>query len=828
MQDYPIKVLLADDSQDDYTTTRNLLTEIGEDKFILEWVTTSDEALEHLIQQRHDVYLIDYHLSQHQEWKLLKSNCSNVDNALIILLTQQDNHQIDWAMLEAKAADYLIKEQLNATLLDCSIRHVIDRCQTLKRLHQTLQDNARLALAIQHVKTGVIITAANVPDNPVIYVNPAFTAMTGYTPADILGENCRILQGPETNLTAVAQVRAAIANHQPIVSTLLNYRKDGTPFWVELDISPVFDPQGNLLNFIGLQSDITARKQAEEALRESEERYALAMQAAHDGIWDWNLRTNKIYYSPRWKTMLGYEEAEIGDDPKEWLARIHGEDRHQFNQNLATHLSGGTLQFETEHRMQHRDGTYRWMRCRGLAVRDSEGQVVRIAGSQTDITLYKQTEEQLLYQALYDTLTDLPNRTLLTNRLQHLIKLVSRGESYLFAVLFLDVDRFKVVNDSLGHVLGDQLLVAIAQRLSKCLRPSDTVARLGGDEFVILLEGIRDLDEVTAIADRILCELAQPFNLGESEIFTSVSIGIALNVTDYESAEEMIRDADTAMYRAKAKGRFRYEIFNPGMHQRAVALLQLETDLRRALDRQEFLLHYQPIVSLATQQIIGFEALLRWKHPERGMVSPAEFIPIAEETGLIVPIGLWVLKEACAQMKAWKSQLPQNLPLTISVNLSGKQFTPQLVEEIRQILADTGLEPQHLRLEITESVLIENTEAATTLLFQLRELGIHLSMDDFGTGYSSLNYLHRFPIDTLKIDRSFISQVDRDGEQLAIVRTIMTLAWNLGMDVIAEGVETSKQLAQLKALKCDAAQGYFFYKPLDSQTAERFLHLKSR
>ena len=442
-----------------------------------------------------------------------------------------------------------------------------------------------------------------------------------------------------------------------------------------------------------------------------------------------------------------------------------------------------------------------------------------------EITSRKRLESQLLHNAFHDVLTGLPNRALFMDRLSRAIARTQRHDEYLFAVLFLDLDRFKLINDSLGHMVGDELLQSIAQRLSGCVRAGDTIARLGGDEFVILLEDIQDLSDATYIAERIQKELTLPFNVCGHEVFTAVSIGIVLspktaNETEsYDQPENLLRDADTAMYRAKALGRARYEVFDTAMHTQSLARLQLETDLRRALERQEFQLHYQPIVSLKTGKLNGFEALVRWQHPRKGLVSPAEFIPVAEETGLIVPIGQWVIAEACKQMSAWQVRFPASRSLTISVNLSAKQFAqPDLIKQIAQILHETNLDAQSLKLEITESVLME-AESVTTVLLQLKALGVSLSIDDFGTGYSSLSYLHRFPIDTLKIDRSFVSRMGNDSENSNIIQAIVTLAHVLDIDVIAEGVETVEQQAQLSALQCKYAQGYLFSKPLDSETA---------
>jgi diguanylate cyclase (GGDEF)-like protein/PAS domain S-box-containing protein len=567
-----------------------------------------------------------------------------------------------------------------------------------------------------------------------------------------------------------------------------------------------------------------ARTQIElHHLRQSEERYALAAEGGNDGIWDWDLVTNQVYFSSRWKTVLGYREQDLRTAPEAWFQLIHPEDLHWFQHEIQAHLDEANPRFECVHRIRHQAGDYRWMLTRGLAIQNAQGQAIRLAGCQTDISAWKQAEEKLVHDALHDMLTGLPNRIFLMERLRQALHLTSRNPDYLFAVLFIDLDRFKVINDSLGHMIGDQLLVAIAQRLINGLRPSDTIARLGGDEFVILLTEVRDRDHTVMIADRLQRELSIPFTIEGHEIFSAASIGIAFGTPDYQQPEDLLRDADMAMYRAKAHGRARYAIFQPGMHSRAVALLQLETDLRRSIDRNELQLYYQPIVGLRTGQVTGFEALVRWSHPQRGMVSPSEFIPIAEETGLITPLGWWVLQEACRQLRQWQAKFPYQRPLTVNVNLSSKQFTPQLVEQTRQILEATQLPPQYLKLEITESLLMENAESAATMLTQLKQLGLQLAIDDFGTGYSSLNYLHRFPIDTLKIDRSFISRVDVDGEQLAIVRTIITLAWNLGMDVVAEGVETLKQLTQLRSLQCDYAQGFLFSQPLEASAVEQLM-----
>ncbi len=439
----------------------------------------------------------------------------------------------------------------------------------------------------------------------------------------------------------------------------------------------------------------------------------------------------------------------------------------------------------------------------------------------------QKSKEHFRHAAFHDALTGLPNRALFLNHLQLAAGRARRSEHPLFAVLFLDLDRFKNVNDSLGHGAGDQLLTAIAQRLERISRPADTVARTGGDEYAILLDGLQTSVDAINFAERLQKELSKPFMLAGQEVYVTASVGIALSDASYESPENLLRDADIAMYRAKEKGKACCEVFDSGMHARAVAVLRLENDLRRAIEREEFRVFYQPIVALETRRVVGFEALVRWPHPERGFIPPGEFIPLAEETGLVADIDRWVLREACRQMAEWQKLSPSNRTLTLSANLSSKQLTQAgVVESVKQTLDETGFDARCLRLEITESAVMENAEASALLLAQLRDIGVRISIDDFGTGYSSLSYLHRFPVTTLKIDRSFISRMTEDSEKFEIVRTIMTLANNLGMDTVAEGVETEQQLAQLRLLKCEYGQGYLFSKPVDAAAAGELIARK--
>lgn len=692
MEIRPVRVLLVDDDEDIFIITEGLLSEIPGQKFQLDWVATYKEGLEGMCKGEHEVYLLDYRLGEHNGLEMLREALTRGFHAPAILLTGQNDREVDLEAMKAGAADFLVKGQINAPMLERSIRYSLERARTL------------------------------------------------------------------------------------------------------------------------------------EALRESEERYVLAVRGANDGLWDWDLKTDRIYYSPRWKAMLGCEEGAIASNPDEWFNRVHPEDLEQLRADIDAHLNGLTPHFEHEHRMLHRDGSYRWMLTRGLAVRDSSGKAYRMAGSQSDISVRKAAEEQLMHGAFHDALTGLPNRKFFIEGLRRVMARAKRREGYLFAVLFLDLDRFKIVNDSLGHMIGDELLIAIARRLESCLRPADTVARLGGDEFTVLLDDIRDTSDATRVAERIQRELVVPLNLSGHEVYTTASIGITLGNPSYIEPDDIIRDADTAMYRAKALGKARYEMFDAGMHAKAVALLNLEADLRKAVEHEEFVLLYQPMIALETNRITGFETLVRWKHPERGLIPPSEFMPIAEETGLIVPIGWAMLEAACRQVRDWQIRFATDPPVAVSVNLSKKQFAQaDLVTRLERILLDTQLAVDSLILEITENVMMENADTLGALLSRLKALRIQVHVDDFGTGYSSMSYLNRFPVDTLKIDQSFISGLSDNGSTSGVVETIVSLAHNLGIGVLAEGVETVEQLVRLKSLKCEFGQGFYFYRPMDVEAAEALL-----
>lgn len=561
-------------------------------------------------------------------------------------------------------------------------------------------------------------------------------------------------------------------------------------------------------------------KQNKEYLSQNEERYSLAMRASNDGLWDWDLKTNKILYSDRWKDMLGFNDDEISDTADEWLSRVHPEDHDRVRASIDAYLEGTTSNFEIEYRIRHFSDNYLWMMAKGLAIRTSDGRATRFAGSQTDVSERKSNEEQMIHDALHDTLTSIPNRTLLLDRIRQSLVRRKRYPKTSFAIIFIDLDRFRLVNESLGHIHGDELLQLISARLKETIPIGDTVARLGGDEFSILLQDINSVRDVEVIAKDIQNLFSKPFVLGDREVFASASMGIAHSDNDYKTPEEILRDAELAMYRAKREGKSQSIVFQPQFRQSSLSPIDLDTDLRRALDRDEMELHYQPIISMRDRTISGFEALLRWSHRSRGVISPNEFIPLAEETGLIYDLGQWVLGKACKQIAAWNKSKKKEDQLEISINLSSRQFSdPNLVEGIVENIEKSGFDAEFLKIEITESALMQNAQRSVSMLNQLKDLNIKVCVDDFGTGYSSLSYLHTFPIDTLKIDRSFVHDMSRNFRNMEIIRTIIMLAHNLKLDVIAEGVETGEQDAQLSALGCQFAQGFYFSRPINSSDA---------
>lgn len=584
------------------------------------------------------------------------------------------------------------------------------------------------------------------------------------------------------------------------------------------------DPSGEETEFVErvivTTEDITQRKRAEQALRYNVERYTLAVRGANDGIWDWDLETGRVFSSGRLKSILGLEENEDGDGV-DWLNFVHPEDLYQVKTNLSSHLDGLTPHFISEHRVLRSDGACRWVLARGLATRDEYQRPVRMAGSITDITARKDIEDRLRHDAMHDLLTNLNNRAFFTAQLERFLESAHRRNSYNFALLLIDLDRFQLVNDSLGHAAGDQLLIAVARRLQSCIRPGDTIARLGGDEFVILLDEVKGINEATRFAAQVQQQLAIPLTLRGHVTFTSASIGISMAAPTYQRAEDLLRDADTALNRAKANGKGRYWIFDNELHSQSLALLQLETDLRRAIQHQEFCLYYQPIFDTSQRKIISFEALIRWRHPQKGLIQPHDFIPFAEETSLILPIGEWTMRTACIQAAKWIQQT--NTAFKISVNISGRQFQdanlPSLVE---RALGESGLPGNCLQIEITESAALQDLKQAVQMLSLLKEMGISIAIDDFGTSYSTLTYLKHFPAHAIKIDKTFLEDIDRAGED-PLAAAVIAMGNALKLQVIAEGVESPTQLKFLLARGCNLIQGYLLSHPVPQEDVPSLL-----
>jgi diguanylate cyclase (GGDEF)-like protein/PAS domain S-box-containing protein len=662
-----------------------------------------------------------------------------------------------------------------------------------------------------------------------IYYSPRWKAILGFTPQEI-GDSPDEWLGrvvPEDLIWLQATLDEQRQRSRiPVQSFKIEYRiRDAgqTLRWMLCCGMTVRDDNGDAVRMIGSQADITDRKRAEQQLRQSEERYALAARGANDGLWDWRLDIGETYLSPRCLSMLGFPEAALENRLKDWFRLVASEDRPALVAALRRHLAGSTDHLAHEFRMSRADGTTAWCQIRGSAVRDGEGRPVRIAGSVTDVTARKKAELRLQFNAFHDGLTGLPNRSLLLDRIGQMMARQTGGSGH-FAVLLLDIDRFKSINDSLGNAMGDLVLSTTATRLLRLRRTGDTLARLSADEFALLTEEVSEPATALVTAHRMRGAVARPFHLENRDIVLTASVGIALSISGYERAEDMLRDASLAMVRAKGAGRARAEVFDTRLRLQALTQVRTESELRRALDEGQLCLHYQPIVFLDGGAIAGFEALIRWQHPERGLVGPGEFVPLAEESGLIVPIGRWVLEEAAHQLVVWQAGHPERRSLFASVNVSTRQLRDDdLLALVERVLRKTGISPSCLKLEITESMLMHGQDEAEPMMRAIQRLGVHFSIDDFGTGYSSLSYLHRVPANTLKIDKSFVQAIGDGPEKAAIVQLIAALGDMLGMDVVAEGIETEPEARFLRGLRCRYGQGYLYARPLPAEQIEALL-----
>jgi diguanylate cyclase (GGDEF)-like protein/PAS domain S-box-containing protein len=656
------------------------------------------------------------------------------------------------------------------------------------------------------------------------YESPATEQITGYAPEERLGRHGFELIHPEDR-ERLRRVHAEVRNEPGArrSAEIRSRHKDGSWRHLEAVVHNLLgDPsvRGLVVN----ARDVTERKDAEDRLREAEQRYRTLVEQIPAIIYvdEAGESSRTTYVSPQNEAILGYHPEEILKDPDHWVKTMHPDDRERVLAEARRTDETGKP-FRTEYRQISRGGRVVWLRDEADLVRDEAGKPLYWLGVQTDVTERKAMEGELRRLAFHDRLTGLPNRQLFMDRLGQALERTRRKKNIKIGVLFMDMNGFKDINDSLGHEVGDLLLVVAAQRLQRCLRPEDTLSRFGGDEFIVLLEGIGDPDEAARVAERITEELKKPFAVEGRELFVSISIGIAMGDVREKLPETLLRDADIAMYRAKERGSG-YEFFAPAMYEGAVARLNLQNDLRRAVELGQFVLHYQPMTSLRTGNVTGLEALVRWRHPERGLLAPLEFIPISEEIGTIVPLGLWVLKEACRQAKEWQHRYPKSPPLSMSVNLSARQLQdPGIVAQVADTLEEVGLDPSTLILEITESGLAGHPVDTADRLRELKDLGVGLAVDDFGTGYSSLSYLKHLPIDRLKIDRTFVGDLSTDHANTSIVMATVTLGHALGIEVVVEGVETADEYDAVRTLDCDIGQGYYWSVPHSAEEAEVLL-----
>lgn len=678
----------------------------------------------------------------------------------------------------------------------------------------SLDQQHRMATALEAVADAVMLTDIK---GHIEYVNAAFVTITGFSQQEVIGKTPHILSSGKEDPSVYASLWETLKKGLNWHNKITNQKKDGSLFEAEETIAPVRNHKGEVVNYISIVRDVTAQITAQQALKESEERYSIASFGANDGLWDWKINENSLYFSPRWKLMLGYENHELKNHINEWYFRVHEEDLAKLKSGFESYQQKPEHHFIIEYRIRNKANEYLWMLCRGVAIVDHQGNVIRMAGSQTDITEKKNAESKLKYEALHDNLTGLPNRHFFINHLKRCIAKSHRHDQN-FAVLFLDLDRFKVVNDSLGHLMGDQLLAIFSKRLQDNLNDTDLLARLGGDEFVILVEQIDSIHDAIDVAEKVHDSMLAPFELAQHEIYSSTSIGIAISAPHYQSPEQVLRDADNAMYRAKAKGAARYEVFDISMHEQALKRLQTENELRHALENDELVVYFQPIISVQDHKISGTEALIRWRHPTKGLIPPGLFLDIAEETGLLITIDRFVISEAFKRCQEWNQNRDPEQALFISTNITGGQLLePDFVDFVKNSISHQPQLCKHIRFEITEGVIMDQYGVISECLNQLKKLHIDFSIDDFGTGYSSLSRLHELPISTLKIDRGFVFRMHQKEENEALVNTIINLAHNLKMKVIAEGVETEKQARMLEKMGCDYFQGYLFSKPVDEK-----------
>lgn len=838
-------ILIVDDTP---ANLRFLASTLSQQGYKVRCVTNGRMALTAAQTTPPDLVLLDIRmpdLSGYEVCEQLKANPAT--QAIPVIFLSALNEAFDKVTaFKSGGADYISKPfQLEEILIriqhQLQLKQAIEQFQQLNseledRVRQRTQELQQANVALQTANAALYESESRFRDmansapmllwltnaaGESIFFNQRWLEFTGRTLEQALSGHWIENVHPDDRQTCQDRHRQAMQNRADVVSEYRLLHVSGDYRWILDTGKPRYSQQGEFIGYIGSCLDISDRKQVEQELKIRERQFRQIFELAPAGMSILDLGGRFINVNQALCDLLGYTKAELLQTS--WLDITHPDDLPS-NLNLIHKIVSGEIPYaQFEKRYLNKIGETLYAVVSIAPLQNSQDELHQLAVQVIDITERKRAEEQLTHDAIHDGLTGLANRSFFMNQLQIALKMSERHSQYGFAILFVDVDRFKRINDSLGHVVGDQLLVAIANVLTRCTKSTDTVARLGGDEFALLLEDIHDIHDAIRVAQRIQDDLVPPFRLAGHDVVTTASIGIVLSAPDYQHGTELLRDADIAMYRAKDNGRNCYEVFDKVMHARAVAMLKLEANLQRAIDQQEFVVHYQPIVSLTTGQLVGFEALIRWQSPD-GMISPNQFIPMAEDNGMIVPIGEWILRSACQQLRAWQQEFPHAAALQMSVNLASRQLAEEsLIAQIETILQSTGLLGNCLKLELTERMLMENSAVVVSRLEKLKQRNIRLSIDDFGTGFSSLSYLHQFPIDTLKIDRSFVDQIDSTTSQSGIVQAIVNLAHALEMDAIAEGIETQQQVQTLQTLGCEYGQGYFFSRPLPAEQVRSLL-----
>lgn len=787
---------------------------------------SSIQELASLDLQTHcDLILLDLHLDDSDGLETL-NRCMDIrPDVPVVVLTGLESESIGINAVRGGAQDYLVKDDINPILLSRSITYAVERVRLGGHLRQERDERHVLDAAIAQLGQGMVLVDAQIQGFPITFANPAFLRITGYDLDEIVGHNCRFLQGPETDKTAVERMREGIKNHEDIALEILNYRKDGTAFWNQIFISPVFSKDGQLTHFVGLQTDVTARRQQEERL----ELLRTAIDQANESIiistrLDQQKAPEIVFANRAFTDLTGYQATDV-DGRKAMLLMGPETDPVTVNQINRAIRKGEAFHGETAG--QRRSGESFDMLLNIAPVRDQHGAISHHVSTQSDITLRKQYEQQIIHDALHDRLTGRPNRVMFGERIAQALAHSTRNPDFVFGVFMLDLDQFKIVNDGLGHSAGDQLLIEVANRIASILEPSDTLARLGGDDFGILVEDIGTPYDAARVARRLQRALQDSFSIGDHSISATAGIGIVLNSARYVSPEAIVRDADTAMYRAKNRGRGQYEIFDTEHHLMAVNRLTLENELRKALINREFRVYFQPIIEIGTNRFAAGEALVRWQHPVHGLVGPGYFLDVAIEAELMEEIGDFVLQESIAALADWREiadRYGYRLP-SVTVNLDQRELaSPTLVDRIKRLLAHHKLSAYNLVVEVTERALASGNPEPVAAVKALSKLGVRIAIDDFGVGYSTFAILQKIPVDFLKLDRSIIAT---DGDlqySNAILRSISSLASDLGIRTVAEGIEAPEQFELAKSVTIDLAQGYLLGFPVPLSDISAYFH----